>query len=192
MDKLENSLSNISVNFVLKGFTSILIGVYILLGTYLLEEILIGFLTDGNPLNLIASPQIIEILFFTVSSFVWLFSSLAFYYAGRRNAKKNHTQLWNSSTKKNSQKYIISVLLIFIVLGFFTNAGLIDFLTPIFLILYSFLVLLLRGSKHRNNLILIVIPLFLSLICFFIPSYWYNALTILGITHIAYGIVVKA
>lgn len=182
---------NSSTNFVLKGFTSILIGIYIVAGASLLNQLLIAFLVDENPMGFM-SPQIIEILFFTVSSFVWFFSSLAFYYAGRRNAKKNRTRLWNSSTKKISQKYILSVLLIFSVLGYLTNAGLIDFLTPIFLLLYSFFIVLLKGAKHRNSIVLIVIPLLLSLICFFIPSYWYNALTVLGITHIAYGIVVKA
>ena len=134
-------MSNSSTNFVLKGFTSMLIGAYIVIGAYLLNQILIAFLVDENPMGFM-SPQIIEILFFTVSSLVWIFSSLAFYWAGRKNAKKNGAKLWNLSTKKNFWKYITSVLFIFIFLGFLTNAGLIDFLTPIFFILYGFLSLL--------------------------------------------------
>lgn len=183
-------MHNSSSNFVLKGFTSILIGIYIVIGAYLLNQILIAFLIDENPMGFM-SPQIIEILFFTVGSFVWLFSSLTFYFAGKRNTKKNHTVLWNPKTKKNTWKYIISAFLMFIILGFLTNVGLIDFITPTFLIVYSFLIFLLKDSKHKSSLALIVIALFLSLICFFIPSYWYSALTILGITHMAYGIVVK-
>ena len=56
MEKHDNFL----VNFSLKGITSILIGIYIVIGAYALQFILDGFLTDGNPLGMM-STEIIEI-----------------------------------------------------------------------------------------------------------------------------------
>lgn len=191
MSKLETSLyNNSSINFILKGLTSILIGVYLMIGAYLGNEILTGFLIDNHPMGFM-SPQIIEILIFLIIFFVFLFSSLAFLFAGRRKAKKNNYKLWNSETKKTFWKYIIAITFIFLTLYFLTEFGFIAIITPIFLVLYSLLILFFTDSKNKNSLYLALIAMLLGVICFLISTYWYAALTILGIGHITYGIVVK-
>ena len=60
-------------NFSLKGFTSILIGLYFFIAGSLINSIVEGFLIDDNPMGML-SPQIVEIailalLFFCVSIF---------------------------------------------------------------------------------------------------------------------------
>ena len=50
---------NNEVNLILKGFTSILIGIYLFCGAYLIKSILDGFLID-NHLTSMFSVEIIE------------------------------------------------------------------------------------------------------------------------------------
>jgi hypothetical protein len=191
MNKLETSLHhNSSRNFVLKGFTSILIGIYLMIGAYLGNEILTGFLIDNHPMAFM-SPQIIEILIFLITFFVFLFSSLAFLFAGRRKAKKNKYKLWNSETKKLFWKYIFALTFTLLTLYFLTKLGFIETITPVFLVLYSLFILFFRDSKNKNSLLLVLIAMLLGVICFLIPMYWHASLTILGISHITYGVVVK-
>ena len=71
------------------------------------------------------------------------------------------------------------------------SAGLIDYLTPIFLFLYAVLLFLFKDKERKNLLILSGLSLLLAVMCMLIPTYWYSSLSILGIAHIAYGVVIK-
>lgn len=190
MNKIKNTHDNFLANFVLKGFTSILIGVYILLGSYLIKLILNGFLVDGNPMGFM-SPQIIEILISTIAFLVFLFSSFALFFSGRRIARKFRFKLWNGKTKTTFIEYILFVILMFVTLFLLIKEGFIDFLTPAFLLLYGVLLIILRKTKNINLLILALISFLLAILCYVIPSYWYSALSILGIGHIVYGLAVR-
>ena len=74
-------------NFSLKGFTSILIGLYFFIAGSLINSIVEGFLIDDNPMGML-SPQIVEIAILALLFFVFLFSTLALFFGGRRTAKK--------------------------------------------------------------------------------------------------------
>ena len=78
---------NFQNNFSLKGFTSILIGAYFFIAGYLIKTILDGFLIDDNPFGML-SIEIIEVFIIVIAFFVFLFSSLALFFSGKRNAKK--------------------------------------------------------------------------------------------------------
>lgn len=182
--------NNNSVNFSLKGFTSILIGAYIFIAGYLINTILNGFLIDDNPLGML-SVEIVEILVFTIIFFVLLFSSLALFFKGKRNAKKNNFKLWNQETKVAFRKYILGLIIIIITIIVLKSEGLIDYLTPISIIIYGILLLILKNKERKNILILSGLSLLLAIICFLIPSYWYSSLSILGIAHITYGVAIK-
>ena len=186
-----NSSQEISnINFILKGFNAILIGAFIFICAYFMKTILDQFLIEGNTLGML-SAEIIEIIFFSVAFFVFLFSSLSLYFSGRRNAKKNNYKLWNEKTKTAFWKYLIGVAIIFCVLFFMTSKGYINYITPVFLLLYGLLLLSFRNKERKDLLVLIGLCGFLALICFLIPSYWYASLSILGIAHATYGVVVK-
>ena len=177
-------------NFTLKGLTSILIGLYFFIAGSIINSIIEGFLIDDNPMGML-SPQIIEIVIFTLIFFVFLFSSLALFFGGKRTAKKFDYKLWNTETKIAFRKYILKIVVIFLVLILLVNLGLIDYLTPVFLILYGVLLALSINKQRKNLLVLSGISVLLAAICFLIPSYWHASLSIIGIAHITYGVVVR-
>lgn len=177
-------------NFTLKGLTSILIGLYFFIAGSIINSIIEGFLIDDNPMGML-SPQIIEIIIFILVFFVFLFSSLALFFGGKRTAKKFDYKLWNTETKIAFRKYILKIVVIFLVLILLVNLGLIDYLTPVFLILYGVLLALSMKKQRKNFLVLSGISVLLAAICFLIPSYWHASLSIMGIAHITYGVVVR-
>ena len=79
----------------------------------------------------------------------------------------------------------------FVLLIFLEKQGLIDYLTPTFLIIYGALLFLLKCKERKNILILSGLSVLLAIMCILIPTYWYSSLSILGIAHITYGVVVK-
>jgi len=181
---------NYDVNLIIKGFTSVLVGFYIIGGAYLIKSILNGFLIDDNPLGML-SAEIIEILFLAILFLVFIFSSMAVILKGRRAAKKYQFKLWNSKTKKVAFKYLLLITLLFTSLILLMNAGFINYITPSFLLLYGVMLYILKSKYRKQLLILSGLAFGLALLCFLIPNYWYSALSILGIAHVTYGILVK-
>ena len=55
----KNLTTNTAQNFILKGFNSIQIGLYMLLGVYVINAAILGFIADSNPLGML-SIEIIE------------------------------------------------------------------------------------------------------------------------------------
>jgi len=186
MSKQDNS----EVNFSLKGNASIQIGIYFLLAAYCIKSILDGFVIHENPFGML-SPQILEVLIVVLAVLLFVFSSFALFFKGRRNAKKQQVKLWNASTKSAFYKYIASFTILFLTLYFLTKQGHIDFLVPALLIIYANILFVLKNKDRKNHLIISGICVLLAVICFLIPSYWYSSLFILGIAHITYGIIVK-
>ena len=177
-------------NFSLKGFTSILIGLYFLIAGFLINFILEGVLIDDNLMGVL-SPQIIEIIILAIIFIVFLCASLALFFGAKRTAKKFEYRLWNKETKIAFGKYIFEIIVIFSVLIILNNLGFIEYLTPVFLLLYGVVLALSMNKQSKNLLVLLGISILLAVICLFIPSYWHASLSILGITHIAYGVVVR-
>jgi hypothetical protein len=177
-------------NFTLKGLTSILIGLYFFIAGSIINSIIEDFLIDDNPMGML-SPQIIEIVIFTLIFFVFLFSSLALFFGGKGTAKKFEYKLWNTETKIASRNYILKFTVIFLVLTTLMNLGFIDYLTPVFLILYGAVLALSMNKQRKNLLVLSGVSILLAVICFLIPSYWHASLSIIGIAHITYGIAVR-
>jgi hypothetical protein len=182
---------NNEVNLILKGFTSILIGFYLFCGAYLIKGILDGFLIDDH-LTGMFSAEIIEFIALGILFLVFLFSSLAVFFAGKRVAKRHQFKLWNAKTKKMFFRYLLIVSILFTSLILLMNAGLIDFITPAFLVAYGLIIFVLKGDSSRKKiLVLSGLAIALGCLCFFIPNYWSSAISILGIAHVAYGIVVN-
>ena len=178
------------INFSLKGFTSILIGAYFFIAGYLIKTILENFLIDNNAMGMF-SPEIIEVVVIAIVFFHFLFSTLALFFGGRRTAKRFDYKLWNTETKIAFRNYIFKVIVIFSVLIILMNLGFINYLTPVFLTLYGILLFLFKNKQRKNLLILSSLSILLAVVCFLIPSYWYSSISILGIAHITYGVVVS-
>ena len=178
------------INFSLKGFTSILIGAYFFIAGYLIKTILENFLIDNNAMGMF-SPEIIEVVVIAIVFFHFLFSTLALFFGGRRTAKRFDYKLWNTETKIAFRNYIFKVIVIFSVLIILMNLGFINYLTPVFLTLYGILLFLFKNKQRKNLLILSSLSILLAVVCFLIPSYWYSSISILGIAHITYCVVVS-
>ena len=169
------SKEHISENFALKGFTSIQIGLYFLLASYLIKIILEGFLIDDNPMGMM-SAEILEYLIGSICVFLFVFSSFALFFSAKRRAKKQEIPLWNSSSKSIFWKYLASFLVLFIALIFLMNQGFIDVITPIFFYFLWIHIVVNQSkkqSKHanywRNLLVIRHYLLFNSklLVCFY-------------------------
>lgn len=174
--------------FFLQGFTSIQIGLYFLLTSYLIKIILEGFLTDDNPVGMF-SPEILEYVITSICILFFLFSSLALYFSAKRRAKKQETRLLNGISKIIVRKYLAVFFLLFMGLIFLLKQGLVDVITPVFLLLYGFILWLFNPKRIHKIMIISGICWLLTVICFLIPNYWFASLSILGIVHLTYGIV---
>jgi len=188
MANIKHLHDNFEVNFSLKGFTSMLIGVYFFLLSYAYKYILDSFLVDDHALGML-SPQIIEIVFISLGIVFILFSSFALFFSGNRIAKSFKILLWNSKTKATFFGYLLGVLALFVILITLMKLGLVALITPSFLIMYALFLFIIKNKERKNILILSGLALALSIYCFVIPSYWYSSFTILAIAHAAYGVV---
>ena len=180
---------NSQLNFSLSGFTSIQIGIYILLAAYTIETLLLDF-SDTDTLGLSSEINLV-IAIASITFLTLLFSFFALFFKGKRNAKKQNLQLWNQKSISSLWIILISFLSIYGVLFFAYTKDLADFITPTFLIFYGLLLFAFHKKERKNLLVISGICLLFSIICFMIPTYWYSSLVILGVAHITYGVVVK-
>ncbi|MFQ3182734.1 MAG: hypothetical protein ACI9Z4_002348 [Polaribacter sp.] len=179
---------NFEVNFTLKSYSSMLIGIYFFLLAYVYKYIFDSFLVDDHALGLL-SPQIIEIVFISLAAVFVLFSSFSLFFTAKKTAKSFHLLLWNGKTKAVFLKYLIGIAIVFSTLITLMNHGFIDFITPTFLILYALFLFLTFNKTRKSLFVLGGLSLMLGVLCIAIPEYWYSAFTILGIAHLTYGIV---
>lgn len=177
------------LNFSLAGFTSIQIGIYILLAAFAIETLLLDFL-DADTLGLSSETNLV-IAIATITFFALLFSFFALFFRGKRNAKEEQLQLWNQKSVATFWIILIAFLSIYGLLFLVYNQNFEDYITPTFLIFYGLLLFVFHQKERKNLLIISGICLFLAIICFMIPTYWYSSLVILGLAHITYGVVVK-
>jgi len=182
--------NNFQLNFSLKGYSSIQIGLYFLLAAFSIKKLLEGFLIDNNPMGML-SVEIIEILVLSIIFFTIVLSALALFFKGRRKARRQKYKLWNTKTKKKSQAFLTSFIVIFSVLIVLITQDFADYITPTLLFLYGISLLFLKSKKSKNLFVLSGISLLLTMICILIPNYWYSSIYILGIAHITHGLVVK-
>lgn len=178
--------NNFQLNFSLKGFTSILIGAYLFIAGYFIEALL----NNATPLETL-SPKTIEILIITIVFTFFLLATFTLFYMGKRNASQLKITLWNDKTKAAVKKYSSVIAVAFISLIVLMNLELTNYLAPTFLVFYGTLLFLFKNKERKNLLVLAGLSLLLAVMCFLIPTYWSSSLSILGIAHVAYGVVVK-
>jgi len=172
--------NNNQINFSLKGFASVIIGALIFAAGYLVE-ILLKNSTIKN----------LDFLIPSIAFILFLFSSFTLFFIGKVNAKKENYKLWNNATKTACKKYFSGMIIIFMTAILLVDFNFFNYITPTSLTLYGLLLFLLKNKERKNFLMLVGLSLFLAVICFLIPSYWAASISILGIAHVTYGVVVK-
>ena len=78
MASRKNLTTNTAQNFILKGFNSIQIGLYMLMGVYVINAAILGFIADSNPLGML-SIEIIESICMFMVVLVGFFLCLLFF-----------------------------------------------------------------------------------------------------------------
>jgi hypothetical protein len=178
-----------SSNFLLQGFNSIQIGLYFIISAYLIKKTIANFLVDDT-FMMFMSVQLIEFFVIGILFLLWLFSSFALFYSNRRNARKLNKQIWNPASKKRFWIYLTHVVISFLILILLYSNGLFNYIGPVGLILYAFLVIAL--SAFDKHLFLIAgVALLLAVMSFIIPTYWYSSMLLIGVAHFAYGVVIR-
>ncbi len=190
MHKNKNLNVNSSQNFILRGLNSIQIGLYFLLGAFLLKSLLQGFLSDTSMLGMM-SIEIIEVVGLSVTILLFLFSALAIFFSSRRYARKADYKVWNKASKTQLWRYLSFALIGIVLLKMSVQFGYVGYLAPLILILLGLILLLLNSKKKKPYYLLSLISIFLGILVFLIPSYWYSALLIVGASFLVYGIVVR-
>lgn len=190
MSKSKNLQTNDAQNFILKGLNSIQIGLYFLLSVYVLKSLLDAFLSDESFLAMM-SIQIIENIGVSLAVFIFLFSALAVFFSSRRRTRKMGFKVWNSESKKHFWIYSIFTIIGIVILSFVKILGYTVYLAPLFLLFSGSLLALLNTKKEKPYYLLAGINVLLAVLVFIIPSYWYSAILIVGISFLAYGVVVK-
>ncbi|ARV07647.1 hypothetical protein BTO04_13520 [Polaribacter sp. SA4-10] len=186
MSKNLKTQNTFSINFILKGITSILIGGSFLAGTYAIK-----YLLDTNTTLEKLSPKSIQFLIILVLLAILVSATLTIYFKVKKTAEKLNYNLWNEDTKLASKKYVTGISIISIVLLTLFILDLFNYITPIFLVLYGVFLFIFKNNERKNLLIISGICILLACYCFIIPSYWYSSLSILGIAHITYGVVLR-
>jgi len=124
------------LNFSLAGFTSIQIGIYILLAAFAIETLLLDFL-DADTLGLSSGINLV-LAITTITFFTLLFSFFALFFKGKRNAKNQQLQLWNQKSVATFWIILIAFLSIYGLLFLAYNQDFADFITPTFLLFMDF------------------------------------------------------
>ena len=190
MSKNKNLKENTSQNFILRGLNSVQIGLYVLLGAYLIKSCLHNFIADENPMGML-SIEIIEFLGIGIAILVFIFSFLAIFFSSRRNVRRSGLKVWNQKSKQ--QLLIASLVLVssFILLIIIFKLGYISFLTPSFLVLLALTLFILNKKKKKQYYYLSLTNALLAPLVILIPTYWYSALLISGVGFLVYGIMVR-
>lgn len=190
MGKNKNLINNFSYNFKLRGVSSILIGIYIILGTFLIQTILIGYTTVDSPFSFLTI-DMLELFIFAVTVLAILFSALALFFGNRRITRRLHYKVWNAHSKKSVWQFFGLFIFGYIIFFYLLNAGFYDFIIPAFLICYGLLLSLLNYRKQPPLYIFTIISILFGFIALFFPTHWFYTLISLGTTHVIYGILVK-
>ena len=190
MSKKRNLQPNSELNFVLKGFNSIQIGIYFLIFGYVTKAFFEGFLSDSSLLGMM-SIEIIEMIVSILAVLFAVFSYFALFFSSRRSSRKKEIQLWNPVTKATfSVTFLLSAIVLF-ALSYLYQQGFFLDITAVFLLLYGVYLLLYNFRKKTEMYLIGIICLSLAVVCFVIPTYWYSSLLIVGISHVVYGIAVR-
>ncbi|WP_417201382.1 hypothetical protein, partial [Bizionia sp.] len=158
-----------SCNFRLTGNTSILIGIYIMIGAVITKTLVsddfesswLSFIPRENVKYSIAA--VLILVLFT--------SLLTLFLKAKENVNELGFILWNETTKKSVWQIVILFLFGFIVANKLYNLNYEDMVTPMFLFGYGILVSLLNYTKYKSLYLFALICSLIGVVAFFFPAY---------------------
>lgn len=190
MTENKNLIGNRSFNFKLKGVSSVLIGIYILISSVLIKLTLTAFVTDDSPVGFLSIENLGALIGF-ITFLAYVFSLLALFFGSRKAARKINYKVWSNPSKKSLRQIVILFIFGYIIMYSLLNNGYYNFIVPTFLICYGLLLSLLNYSKYTSLYVFTLVSILIGIFALFFPEYWLQSLMFLGLTHIAFGILVK-
>ena len=179
-----------SCNFRLTGNTSIFIGIYIILGTLLLNSLITTLSTEDTWLSFLPKESI-KFYVVGVIVFILLLSLLTLYLKAKENVNELGFILWNKTSKKSVWQIVVLLVFGFILSNKLLELGYDKLIIPVFLLCYGILISMLNYTKYQSLYRFAILCSTLGIIAYFIPSYWVVILIILGVNHIIHGIVYR-
>ncbi|NVK53248.1 MAG: hypothetical protein HWD85_09965 [Flavobacteriaceae bacterium] len=190
MAKNRNLISNSFYNFKLNGRPSIFIGLYIILGSLFIKTTITGFQTDSSPFGFL-TVDFFEGFIFIITLLVFFFSILAIFFGSRRYARRIGNKVWNKNSKKSLWLLLLSIFILYSILFSLLRLGQETFIISTFLMCYGFLFILFNFSKSKELYYLAMTCFMLGLLPLLYPYYGFNALFILGVAHLVFGLTGK-
>lgn len=187
MTKNRNLINNTHYNFKLRKTPSILIGIYIILGSFLIQTVIEGFHTDASPFGFL-TVNYFEGVVFIISLLVFLFSLLALFFGNRRHARKIGIKVWNKNSRKSFWVLILLISFVYTILIYELRIGEEQFIIPTFLMGYGFILLLVNYSKSKEVYYLTMTSFALGFLPLLYPNYGFNSLFIFGVAHFILGL----
>ena len=178
-----------SCNFRLTGNTSVFIGIYIIIGSFLAKD-LVSNTIASSWLSFLQKDDI-KYSVAAVILLVLFLSLLTLFLKARENVNELGFILWNETSKKSVWQIIVLFGFGLIVGNKLYKTGYIDMVLPMFLFGYGILVSLLNYTKYRSLYRFSMICSALGILAFFFPNYWFVFLMLLGANHIVHGIVYR-
>ncbi len=190
MAKNRNLIKNSNQNFKLFGRPSIFIGIYILMGAFLIQETISGFKSDGSPFGFL-TVNFLEGFIFIITLLVFLFSLLALFFGNRKHQRKIGNKIWNRNSKKSMWLFIFLIALFYFVLLYLLRMGEEQLVIPAFLIGYGLVLMALNFSKSESLYYFSALSIFLGILSLYTNGINFYLLMSLGVVHIIFGIFTK-
>ena len=190
MAKNKNLIKNTSYNFRLRKRPSIFIGVYFLLGTFLIQTIISGFVTDSSPFGFL-TVNFLEGFIFIITLLVVLLSLLALFFGNRKHQRKIGNKIWNKNSRRSMWLLIFLIVLFYFVLFYLLRMGEEHFIISTFLIGYGFILIALNFSKSKSLYYLSMFSIVAGIFSLYTNGISFYLLMSLGVAHIFYSILTK-
>lgn len=188
MAKNRNLIKNNLYNFKLRSRSSFFIETYFILGAFLIETVISGFIAVDSPFSFL-TVDFLEFFILIVTFLVFLFSTLALFFDSRRNARKIGNKVWNRNSKKMMWLFGLLMILLYIIEFYLLKTGEEAFIIPTFIISYGFLLMILNFSKTKALFVFSMASILIGLSSLFFPNYEFYGLLLLGVSHIVFGII---
>ena len=160
------------------------------MSAFLLKSLLDGFLSDTSMLGMM-SIEIIENVGVALAVFTFVFSGVAVFFSNKRRLKKSGYRLWNKKTSRQLLFYLLGSIVAIALMIYLKSIGYSVYLGISFLLFVAGILIVQNTQKKKPLYLLAFVSLGLAALSYFIPSYWYSSLLIMGAAFIVYGIMIR-
>ncbi len=182
-------MEEIKSYFSLSGLSGVLIGLFSLLGVYL-----VNFLTSDYGQSFSGSSTLpiafLEIAVIIIVILIIIISLFTLWIRAKRKAKRNNNALWNRVAKNQRLNVLLPIILFGAIIIVIANKGYYSLTTPLLLSFYGLLLLNVSQFNSKSLLYLGLVEILLAVVAFFVTDNEILFLIIgFGVLNILYGLL---